>query len=372
MTTAPQSQIALARFKDAFGGTPRLFRAPGRINIIGEHVDYAGGKVMPAAIDFACWVAAYPNGLDVLRVSSDLGQGELPLDHFVKQGDWRDYIAGVAFALRDAGYVVQGYDLAIASDVPMGAGVSSSAALEVAVGLALSGGAVTGKDLALIAQAAENTYVGMACGIMDQFASACGVEGHALMLDCATLAYQPIPLPTTACFLIIDSGVKHQHTSGGYASRRADCEAAAHTLGVALLAEVTDLSALDQLSGNPLKRARHVLTEIARTQKAEAALIKGNLTELGHLLNASHTSLSVDMEVSTPEVDRLNALAQATEGVYGARMMGGGFGGSIIALVQPDRAATALETILEAYSVYLGQRPGAFVVRAAAGAGEVL
>lgn len=372
MTTAPQSQIALTRFKDAFGGTPRLFRAPGRINIIGEHVDYAGGKVMPAAIDFACWVAARPNGLDVLRVTGDLGQGELPLDHFVKQGDWRDYIAGVAFALRDAGHVVQGYDLAIASDVPMGAGVSSSAALEVAVGLALSGGAVTGKDLALIAQAAENNYVGMACGIMDQFASACGVEGHAVMLDCATLAYQPIPLPTTACFLIIDSGVKHQHTSGGYASRRADCEAAAHTLGVALLAEVTDLSALDQLSGNPLKRARHVLTEIARTQKAEAALIKGNLTELGHLLNASHTSLSVDMEVSTPEVDRLTALAQATEGVYGARMMGGGFGGSIIALVQPDRAATALETILEAYSVYLGQRPGAFVVRAAAGAGEVL
>lgn len=372
MTTAPQSQIALARFKDAFGGTPRLFRAPGRINIIGEHVDYAGGKVMPAAIDFACWVAARPNGLDVLRVTGDLGQGELPLDHFVKQGDWRDYIAGVAFALRDAGHVVQGYDLAIASDVPMGAGVSSSAALEVAVGLALSGGAVTGNDLALIAQAAENNYVGMACGIMDQFASACGVEGHALMLDCATLAYQPIPLPTTACFLIIDSGVKHQHTSGGYASRRADCEAAAHTLGVALLAEVTDLSALDRLGGNPLKRARHVLTEIARTQKAEAALIKGNLTELGHLLNASHTSLSVDMEVSTPEVDRLTALAQATEGVYGARMMGGGFGGSIIALVQPDRAATALETILEAYSVYLGQRPGAFVVRAAAGAGEVL
>lgn len=372
MTTAPQSQIALTRFKDAFGGTPRLFRAPGRINIIGEHVDYAGGKVMPAAIDFACWVAARPNGLDVLRVTGDLGQGELPLDHFVKQGDWRDYIAGVAFALRDAGHVVQGYDLAIASDVPMGAGVSSSAALEVAVGLALSGGAVTGKDLALIAQAAENNYVGMACGIMDQFASACGVEGHALMLDCATLAYQPIPLPATACFLIIDSGVKHQHTSGGYASRRADCEAAAHTLGVALLAEVTDLSALDQLSGNPLKRARHVLTEIARTQKAEAALIKGNLTELGHLLNASHTSLSADMEVSTPEVDRLTALAQATEGVYGARMMGGGFGGSIIALVQPGRAATALETILEAYSVYLGQRPGAFVVRAAAGAGEVL
>lgn len=372
MTTSPQSQIALARFKDAFGGTPRLFRAPGRINIIGEHVDYAGGKVMPAAIDFACWVAARPNGLEVLRVSSDLGQGELPLDHFIKQGDWRDYIAGVAFALRDAGQAVEGYDLAIASDVPMGAGVSSSAALEVAVGLALSGGAVTGKDLALIAQAAENNYVGMACGIMDQFASACGVEGHALMLDCATLAYQPIPLPTTACFLIIDSGVKHQHTSGGYASRRADCEAAASSLGVALLAEVTDLSALDQLSGNPLKRARHVLTEINRTQRAEVALVQGDLIDLGRLLNASHASLSTDMEVSTPEVDRLTALAQATAGVYGARLMGGGFGGSIIALVQPDRAATALETILEAYTVYLGQRPGAFVVRAAAGAGEVL
>jgi galactokinase len=172
--------------------------------------------------------------------------------------------------------------------------------------------------------------------------------------------------------LIIDSGVKHQHTSGGYASRRADCEMAAHTLGVALLAEVTDLSALDRLSGNPLKRARHVLTEIERTQRAEIALKEGDLIELGRLLNASHTSLSTDMEVSTPEVDRLTALAQATEGVYGARMMGGGFGGSIIALVEPDLAATALEAILETYSAYLGGRPGAFLVRAAAGAGEVL
>jgi galactokinase len=372
MTTAPQSQIALARFKGAFGGTPRLFRAPGRINIIGEHVDYAGGKVMPAAIDFACWVAARPNGLDILRVSSDLGQSDLPLDHFIKQGDWRDYVAGVAFALRDAGHAVQGYDLAIASDVPMGAGVSSSAALEVAIGLALSGGDVTGKDLALIAQAAENNYVGMACGIMDQFASACGVAGHALTLDCASLAYQAIPLPATARFLIIDSGVKHQHTSGGYASRRADCEAAARTLGLALLAEATDLSALDLLIGNPLKRARHVLTEIERTQRAEIALVQGDLIELGRLLNASHTSLSSDMEVSTPEVDRLTALAQATAGVYGARMMGGGFGGSVIALVEPDLAATALEAILETYSAYLGQRPGAFVVRASAGAGEVV
>ncbi len=372
MTILSQSRMALARFKDAFDGTPRLFRAPGRINIIGEHVDYAGGKVMPAAIDFACWVAARPNGSDSLRVSSDLGQCTVPLDHFVKQGDWRDYVAGVAFALRDAGHRVQGHDLAIASDVPMGAGVSSSAALEVAVGLALSGGAVAGKDLALIAQAAENIYVGMACGIMDQFASACGVEGHALMLDCTTLTCQPIPLPATACFLIIDSGVKHHHTSGGYASRRADCEAAAASLGVTLLAELTDLSALGRLSGNPLKRARHVLTEIDRTRRAEIALVQGDLTELGRLLNASHASLSSDMEVSTPEVDRLTALAQATEGVFGARMMGGGFGGSIIALVQPDLAATALEAILDTYSSYLGQRPGAFVVRAAAGASEVI
>jgi galactokinase len=198
------------------------------------------------------------------------------------------------------------------------------------------------------------------------------VEGHALVLDCTTLACQPIPLPATACFLIIDSGVKHQHTSGGYASRRADCETAAHILGVNLLAEVTDLSALNQLSGNPLKRARHVLTEIERTQRAEIALVQGDLTGLGSLLNASHASLSADMEVSTPEVDRLTALAQATEGVYGARMMGGGFGGSIIALVEPERAATALEAIVETYSAYLGQRPGAFVARAAAGAGEVL
>ncbi|WP_108984870.1 galactokinase [Candidatus Phycosocius bacilliformis] len=372
MTTPSPSNIVQTRFKDAFAGTPRLFRAPGRINIIGEHVDYAGGKVMPAAIDFACWVAARPNGQNRLRVISDLGDGELPLDMFERHGDWRDYVAGMAFALRDAGHPVVGHDLAIASDVPMGAGVSSSAALEVAVGLALTGGAVTGKQLAVVAQAAENHYVGMACGIMDQFASACGVEGHALVLDCSSLHARPIAMPDTACFLIVDSGVKHRHTSGGYASRRADCETAAKALGVSLLAEIASVDALAGLSGNPLKRARHVVSEIARTSAAEQALATSDLAHLGQLLNQSHASLSSDMEVSTPEVDRLTAIAQATPGVYGARMMGGGFGGSIIALAAPSAAEAALDAILTTYAQDLGHRPGAFVVRAAAGAGEVL
>ena len=371
MNQSQPSLLALTRFKDAFGGTPRLFRAPGRINIIGEHVDYAGGKVMPAAIDYACYVAAAPNQDDALQVITDLGTARIDLNQFERQGDWRDYVAGMAFALRDAGHEVSGHNLAIASDVPMGAGVSSSAALEVAVGLALTGGQVAGPPLARIAQAAENQYVGMACGIMDQYASACAVAGHALMLDCTSLEAKHVALPETVCFLVIDSGVKHRHTTGGYASRRTDCETAAQLLGVTLLSEVRDEAALAGLSGNPLKRARHVVSEIARTNAAQRALEAQDLTALGRLLNQSHKSLAIDMEVSTPEVDRLTALAQATHGIYGARMMGGGFGGSIIALADPAVALEAKETIVTTYAGFLGRRPDAFVVRAAAGAGEV-
>ncbi|WP_284359060.1 galactokinase [Candidatus Phycosocius spiralis] len=371
MNPSQPFQLALTRFKDAFGGTPRLFRAPGRINIIGEHVDYAGGKVMPAAIDYACYVAAAPNQENALHVTTDLGTARIDLNQFERQGDWRDYVAGMAFALRDAGHVVTGHNLAIASDVPMGAGVSSSAALEVAVGLALTGGQVVGPLLALIAQAAENHYVGMACGIMDQYASACAVAGHALMLDCTSLEAKQVSLPQTVCFLVIDSGVKHRHTTGGYASRRADCETAAQLLGVSLLSEVHDEAALTGLSGNPRKRARHVVSEIARTTAAQQALEAQDLVGLGRLLNQSHKSLALDMEVSTPEVDRLTALAQATHGIYGARMMGGGFGGSIIALADPALAQMAMETIVTTYAGFLGRRPDAIVVRAAAGAGEV-
>lgn len=361
-----------ARFEDTFGARPRIFVGPGRINIIGEHVDYCGGMVMPAAIDRACYVAALPNDRVLLRVKSDFGTADIPLDAFVKHGDWRDYVAGMAFALLEAGISISGHDLVIASDVPIGAGVSSSAALEVAVGLALTGGSVTGARLAQIAQRAENHFVGMNCGIMDQFASANGVSGHALLLDCSSLAYQTLSVPANACFLLVDSGVKHEHVGGGYASRRADCESAAQTLGVALLCDVDDVAALSLLNGNVLKRARHVVGEIARTKAACNALAVGNLILLGTLMNQSHESLSFDMEVSTPQVDALAAIAQKTEGVYGARMMGGGFGGSVIALVDKDQVETVQASIVASYARVLGQKPESFVVILARGAHELM
>lgn len=361
-----------ARFEQSFGIKPRLFKAPGRINIIGEHVDYCGGWVMPAAINRACYVASAPNGLDILRVLSDFGSAELSLDGFERNDDWRDYVAGMAFALRDAGNDIFGHDMIITSNVPVGAGVSSSAALEVAIGLALTGGAATGPRLAQIAQRAENHYVGMACGIMDQFASANGIENFALLLDCASLAFEPIGIDPRACFLLVDSGVKHAHVEGSYANRRHDCEAAAQELGVALLCEVNEVDALSALRGNTLKRARHVVSEIARTQAAKAALARGDLDALGALMNQSHKSLSADMEVSTLEVDQLAAIAQATPHVYGARMMGGGFGGSVIVMVDAAHVGAVQAAIVNEYAQYLGRTPDAFPVKLAAGAHEIM
>jgi galactokinase len=359
------------RFGEAFGETPRIFVGPGRINIIGEHVDYCGGMVMPAAIDRACYVAASPNGKNILRVRSDFGEATIALDKFEAQGDWRDYVAGMAFALMEAGEVCVGYDLIITSDVPIGAGVSSSAALEVALGLAMTSGNVNGPRLAQLAQRAENHFVGMACGIMDQFASANGVADHALMLDCESLAFETLAIPNDVCFLLVDSGVKHAHVGGGYESRRADCEAAAKSLGVGLLCEIDDIAELEGLQGNPLKRARHVVSEIARTKAARKALTLGDMVQLGDLINQSHASLSHDMEVSTPEVDRLAAIAQATSGIYGARMMGGGFGGSVIALVAAAQVESAQAAIVAGYGDYLGRAPEAFIARLAQGGHEM-
>jgi galactokinase len=370
--TSPIDPVKLAsRFQTRFGTSPRIWLGPGRINIIGEHVDYCGGLVMPAAIDRGCYVAAAPNGREDLRVQSDFGQAIISLTAFEKYGDWRDYVAGMAFALCHAGFDIQGHDLIIESNVPVGAGVSSSAALEVGVGLALTQGDVSGPRLAQIAQKAENHYVGMACGIMDQFASANGVKDHALLLDCESLQFRTVPVDPSVCFVLVDSGVKHTHVEGGYASRRHDCETAAAQLGVKLLCDVTDPAALSVLTGNPLKRARHVVSEIARTQSAHRAMVEGDFGQLGTLMNQSHASLSNDMEVSTPEVDDLAAIAQQTEHVYGARMMGGGFGGSVIALVDAAHATSVQEAIVAAYAQKLGRRPDAFLVRLAQGAHEV-
>jgi len=367
------------RFTQRYGTVPRLFRAPGRINIIGEHTDYSEGFVMPAAIDRWCVIAAAPNGTRRLRMvaSAFAEKVDLDLDALRPEKDWSDYPAGVASILMADGIAVPGMDIWIDSDVPMGAGVSSSAAIEVAMAaacLAMAGETADRKQIARWTQAAENEFVGRSCGIMDQFASANGLEGKALMLDCRSLEATPASLPAGAGFLFVNSMVKHSHVEGDYRQRRADCEEASRHLGVPFLRDVSiDAlpAALQKLSGTIARRCRHVVTENERVRKAALAMNAGDLVEPGRLMTQSHASLRDDFEVSVPEVDRLVEIACATEGVYGARMMGGGFGGSIIALVAVDQAEAVREAIVAEYADVVNKVPDAFTCRAVDGVNEV-
>jgi galactokinase len=366
-------------FRRRFLSAPRVFRAPGRINIIGEHTDYTGGLVMPAAIDRWCNVAIAANNSRHLTVRAvDLGADDIvDLDALRPRGGWMDYVAGVASVLMRADIAVPGADIMITGDVPMGAGLGSSAALEVAVTrafTALAGVEATGEQIAKWARAAENDFVGMPCGIMDQFASANGRADHALLLDCADLTVKHVPLPKHVVFLIVDSMIKHAHVDGEYRARRADCDAAVKLLGVASLRDVDIVHLPREIAKLPErvgKRARHVVTESMRVVAAETSMRKGDANALGGLLNQSHISLRDDMEISIPEVDALVTIAQKTQGVLGARLMGGGFGGSIIAAVRAEAADAARTAIVEQYGTHIGKTPSAFVCRAVDGAGEV-
>lgn len=369
-----------SRFHERYGSEPRIFRAPGRINIIGEHTDYSGGLVMPAAIDRYCVAAAASNGTRGLRViSQGFADAEVDLDALVRRGDWVDYVTGVASVLTREGMSVPGADILIESAIPVGAGMSSSAALEVAVAralLALARHTADGLQVARWAQQAENDFVGMPCGIMDQYASANGVDGSALVLDCSTLRHEAVRLPEDARFLLVDSMVRHAHVEGEYRARREDCEAAAQALGLTHLNALQEADLPDALErlpeGGVRKRCRHVVTENARVREATRAMKGGDLVELGRLMNASHASLRDDMQVSVSEVDSLAAIAQRTSGIFGARLMGGGFGGSVIALAAAQQADEALAAIRAAYEGATGRQPNGFVCKAVAGAGEVL
>ncbi len=363
-------------FKDRFSATPRLFQAPGRINIIGEHTDYSEGWVMPAAIDRRCITAITPNTEGVLRIYS------LNRDEQTERGavfehaaHWSDYVAGVRAALADAGVETPGFDLVIGSEVPEGAGVSSSAALEVSVltaMLAMVGRVLDKSQIARIAQAAESDYVGIPCGIMDQFISVSGREGHALQLDCRNLTFELVPAPTESGFLVIDSQVRHKLTDGGYAARRADCEAAASLLGVRVL---RDANAAHLTAGNLpdklLRRARHVTSENERVMLTATALSRGDNREAGTLMNASHASLRDDFDVTCPETDTLVAIASATLGVLGARQMGGGFGGAVLALVERSELESAADIITARYRDATALEASCFNCQFDGGAGEI-
>lgn len=378
----------VARFRAAFGdAAARVSLAPGRVNLIGEHTDYNEGFVLPAAIDLAAWVAAAPRPDRSLRIAAvDLGlQAVRSLDERDPSpaSDWSDYVFGVALELERAGHRLRGADLLLTSDVPVGAGMSSSAAVEVAVALALldlADVALDPVEVARLCQAAENRFVGTRCGIMDQFASCRGRAGHALHLDCRTLEAEDVAVPDDVAILVCDSRVSHALADGAYNERRAQCEAALRILarGLPEIRALRDVrpGALDGVLGELpddvlRRRCRHVVTENARVADAVKALRVGDLPRLGALLRASHESLRRDYEVSCEELDFLVEAASGCDGVLGSRMMGGGFGGSTITLVRPGAVPDVAATLRESYRERYGRVPGLHVCRPADGARRV-
>ncbi|MCG5212018.1 galactokinase [Streptosporangium sp. KLBMP 9127] len=345
-------------FREMFGADPQgVWHAPGRVNLIGEHTDYNDGFVLPFAVQWGVTAAVTPRADGIVRLSSLQADGPpLTLSELEAAEGWARYPVGVFWAMREAGHAVGGADLLIDGDVPQGAGLSSSAALEVVVATALNDlhGLGLGKmELALLAQRAENDFVGVPCGIMDQAASALSEEGKALFLDCRSLGSRTIPLDLAAHglqLLIIDTGVHHDLADGQYARRRADCESAARHLGVDALRDVTDLAgALKRLSGDERKRTQHVVTESHRVEALIGLLRAGAVAEIGALLNASHLSLRDQYEVSCAELD-VAVEAAVRGGARGARLTGGGFGGSAIALVAEERAPAVRKSVEAAYA----------------------
>ena len=363
----------------------RLFRAPGRVNLIGEHTDYNDGFVMPVALGFSTWAKVSPLENRTLQIQSENFGEEVEVnldDQLAPRGDWSDYPVGVAVELERAGYRLRGARLEIRGEVPIGSGLSSSAAVEVATACALvaiSDLQVDKRELARLCRQAENEFVGARVGIMDQFVSLFGAAHKALLLDCRSLEFRLLPLPDNVRLIICNTMVKHALASSAYNERRAQCEAGVKHLARFLphVTALRDLSIeeLEQyradLSEVVYRRCRHVITETARVLSAADALERSDLREFGRLMGESHQSLRDDYEVSSEELDLMVELAQRVEGVYGARMTGGGFGGCVIVLVaQPARERVQV-ALGRAFEQAFGRRLISFVVAASAGAGEV-
>jgi galactokinase len=367
--------VVPSRVAEAAGpGAWLAFRAPGRANLIGEHTDYNDGFVLPVALESATWVCGRPAD-GVLRLDSldrpgtvevDLASGEGPTE------GWGRYVTAVVRALRDAGADLRGFTGVLASDLPVGGGLSSSAALELAVAKAVLASDLPHTELARICLRAEDHYVGMHVGIMDQLASAASRAGHALLIDCRSLDLRPVPFPRSLRVVVLDSAVPRELGDSEYNARRAQCEQAASDLGVAALRDA-DPGMLErhhqQLDAVVYRRARHVVTENARVLAAVAALEAGRVAELGPLFAAAHRSMAEDYEASTPELDLLVGLAVETDGVVAARLTGAGFGGCTVNLVEVDRAEAAAAEILDRYRAATGRQGRAWVSTPAEGAG---
>lgn len=376
---------ATALFERHLGGDPDgVWSAPGRVNLIGEHTDYNAGLCLPIALPQRTFAAVRRRDDSLLRMVSDLDGSVVEVDLSEvapdRPGGWSAYVAGVPWALREAGYAVEsGFDVAVTSAVPVGAGLSSSAALECAMGAAVSDlaglGLLADDDargaLAAACVDAENTIAQAPTGGMDQSASMLGQSGHALLLDCRDLTHEQVPFDLAAAglaLLVVDTRAEHALVDGQYAERRASCEQAAQELGVPTLREVSvdELDcALTRLSSDLLrKRARHVVTEIDRVVRAREALRRNDFNELGRLFLQSHASMRNDFEISVDELDTVVEAAVAA-GALGARMTGGGFGGSAIALVRADAVDEVSAAVLEAFSRKGFRAPDPFAVTAA-------
>ena len=376
-----------AKFVSRFNHAPALIvRAPGRVNLIGEHTDYNDGFVLPAAIDRATFIAASPRTDNRVRVlAADLNEeDEFGIDQIERSGmrPWSNYIRGMIKSLLAAGHVINGADMVVASSVPRGAGLSSSAALEVATGYVFQlfhNLNILGEELALMAQATENHFVGVNCGIMDQFIVTLGQANHALLIDCRDLNYQAVPLPTGVSVVICDSHIERTLAGSAYNQRRAECDQAVEILkqqlpGIKALRDVT--SAQLNEYGHLLppvvrQRARHVISENERVVAGVTTLQAGNVAEFGRLMNASHASLRDDYAVSIPEMDALVASAQRVSGCYGSRLTGAGFGGCTVSLVANEAVDRFRHEVAAAYLASTGRSATIYVTQAADGVSRV-
>ena len=367
-------------FRSLYGESCRVYRAPGRINLIGEHTDYNDGFVMPAAIQFYCWIAiASTNDRSIEVHSTNLNQHRtFHLDRPQRQGDWSDYVQGVAVILEQSGIRLPGAKIVISSEVPMGSGLSSSAALEVAVGFALletQRATRNRRQLALACQRAENEFVGARCGIMDQFVACHARAGHLLMLDCRALEHRFLRLPENVRMVICNTMVKHANAAGGYNTRRAECEEGVRLLkkkfpAVLSLRDLTlaDLEGAKELLPPVIqKRSGHVVSENQRVLATADALENGDLNKVGELMAESHRSLRDDYQVSSPELDLMVELANQIPGTYGSRMTGGGFGGCTVNLLAAEAVPEFQNRIATTYKAHTGIVPEIYVSTAYAG-----
>ncbi len=371
-------------FRDSFGASPTLItRAPGRVNLIGEHTDYNDGFVLPCAISKQTMVAVRPRDDGMVNIiAGDLNSASTSFDLGVPiltdaAAPWSNYVRGMASLLQAEGLEFPGVDMAIHGDMPQGAGLSSSAALENASGLAFA--ALAGQPdfdrtrLAQVGQRTEHEFAGCKCGIMDQLVSARAEAGSALLIDCRSLEVTPVAIPDDIAILIVHSGISRGLVDGEYNARRAQCEAAAAHYGVAALRDLATLPAQGSLNAVAWRRARHVVTENARTLGAAEALQANDLASLGQLMAASHSSMRDDFEITTPAIDWLVAiLANAIGDAGGARMTGGGFGGAVVALVAKGRLDAAIDAVRQHYRTPDGHPAEIMVEQPKAGASLIL